>query len=43
MLDARAEDADVDEHDLGAAETGRHRQRQVHALNAALSGHGIAK
>ena len=41
--DARAQHADIDDDHLGAAVTGSHRQREVHALDPTLSGHGISK
>ena len=38
VLDPRAEDADVDEDDLGRAEAGDERLRQMNALHTASTG-----
>jgi hypothetical protein len=41
MLDAGAEDADIDDHYLGAAEPSGNRQRQMNALDTTTPGHGV--
>jgi len=43
MLDARAQDADVDDDDLVRPKPAGDGERQLNALNAAIPGHGMKK